>query len=321
MSRFAGCGPETPTFVISATVSSFFLPLLIMAVMYILTVQALHSQRKDNKRLAITSINNSSISVKEDSSNGGKKQSPRLTPRPSPSTRRTTRYLGGEASDKGMSLHSENSLRVNNNLSGGGDRRLSDKGLLSDSSVGGHYVTGAGRSPLLKHRELPSPDSSPTSPNGRSNEYMLVNPNDQSDITPSSTYNEIAMEDIPADATVNNGKPRKLKIRTFKFRRSNSSTNGSRKGAGQIDRARKAVQVLGILFAVFVIFYLPFFLTYVINGTCVPCQEYISPQMLTAFEWLAYSGSMVNPIIYHIFNADFQRAFHKLLRCKCRELT
>ena len=82
------------------------------------------------------------------------------------------------------------------------------------------------------------------------------------------------------------------------------------------DRGRRAVRVLGILFAVFVVFYLPFFAAYIVHGTCQSCQPYISPQTITAFEWLQYSGSMVNPIVYHVFNPDFRRAFIKILRCR-----
>jgi len=82
------------------------------------------------------------------------------------------------------------------------------------------------------------------------------------------------------------------------------------------DRGRRAVRVLGILFAVFVMFYLPFFAAYIIHGTCQSCQPYISPQTITAFEWLQYSGSMLNPIVYHVFNPDFRRAFLKILRCR-----
>ena len=83
-----------------------------------------------------------------------------------------------------------------------------------------------------------------------------------------------------------------------------------------IDRGRRAVRVLGILFAVFVVFYLPFFAAYIVHGTCQSCQPYISPQTITAFEWLQYSGSMLNPIVYHVFNPDFRRAFLKILRCR-----
>jgi len=82
------------------------------------------------------------------------------------------------------------------------------------------------------------------------------------------------------------------------------------------DRGRRAVRVLGILFAVFVVFYLPFFAVYIVNRTCDRCQPYITASVVTAFEWLQYSGSMLNPIVYHIFNPDFRRAFHKILRCR-----
>jgi len=81
------------------------------------------------------------------------------------------------------------------------------------------------------------------------------------------------------------------------------------------DRGRRAVRVLGILFAVFVMFYLPFFAAYLVHGTCQRCQPYISARTLAAFEWLQYSGSMLNPIVYHVFNPDFRRAFLKILRC------
>jgi len=76
------------------------------------------------------------------------------------------------------------------------------------------------------------------------------------------------------------------------------------------------VRVLGILFAVFVVFYLPFFAAYIVHGTCQSCQPYIAPAAITAAEWLQYSGSMVNPIVYHVFNPDFRRAFIKILRCR-----
>jgi len=52
--QYKGCGPETPTFVISATVTSFYLPLAIMTVMYALTVRALQQQLKEQRRMTVT---------------------------------------------------------------------------------------------------------------------------------------------------------------------------------------------------------------------------------------------------------------------------
>ena len=51
-----GCGPETQTFIISATVSSFYVPLLIMTVMYALTVHALRRQLREQRRMTVNQL-------------------------------------------------------------------------------------------------------------------------------------------------------------------------------------------------------------------------------------------------------------------------
>src|SRR6218665_2317522 len=51
--HYKGCGPETPLFIITATVTSFYLPLLIMTVMYALTVRALKRHLLEQRRLAV----------------------------------------------------------------------------------------------------------------------------------------------------------------------------------------------------------------------------------------------------------------------------
>jgi len=59
MVQYKGCGPETPTFVISATVTSFYLPLAIMTVMYALTVRALQQQLREQRRMTVTNCGRS----------------------------------------------------------------------------------------------------------------------------------------------------------------------------------------------------------------------------------------------------------------------
>lgn len=257
---YKGCGPETTTFVLSATISSFYLPLFIMTIMYILTVKALHSQRRTQKRLAVNNCAASSLCLKE--------QAPIL-------------------SHKRKSLPKQTSAESR------------------DSATGG-------RSPLLGHRLIKSPEISPTS-SPRNNSFLCVDTDTGRGLTPSSTCTDIALQDFEtSDSHGGQPGPRVVK-KVFRLRRE----NGGSSSRGSQDKARRAVQVLGILFAVFVVFYLPFFATYTINAICTQCQAFISPQMIMAFEWLAYSGSMVNPIIYHIFNPDFRRAFNKILHCKC----
>ncbi len=264
---YKGCGPETTTFVLSATITSFYLPLFIMTIMYILTVKALYSQRLAQQKLSVTNCASSSWSLKD-----------------------------------GVSV------------------TLPRKSLPKQASSESRDCATGGRSPLLGHKT--SPDTSPTFGHGRSSSFLCVDNHnaEPQGLTPSSTCTDIALQDLePSSDTANSrngtsGGSKKLKIRTFRFKRG-ASRNSSRKHS--LDKGKRAVQVLGILFAVFVIFYLPFFATYTINAMCLQCQKYISPQMIMAFEWLAYSGSMVNPIVYHLFNPEFRRAFHHLLRCRC----
>ncbi len=275
--HYKGCGPESPVFVISATVASFYLPLLIMIVMYALTVKALRHQLQEQRRLAVTN----SLPSREGSSYYQRKSSPRASPRRSP---RLPGSLPSRSPDAGRS--SSNSLR--------------------------EYS-----------QPLPKPDPTTLTATTGDSYLPLKEPMHFLDTKPqsgclstSSTCTDIALQDLDDSSdTIQTTTTRKkhLKVRIFRFRQSMPANERSRRVLNGPDRGRRAVQVLGILFVVFVIFYLPFFAVYVINGTCVPCREYISPRMIMAFEWLQYTGSTVNPIVYHIFNPDFRRAFSKIL--------
>ncbi|XP_031440114.1 dopamine receptor D2a [Clupea harengus] len=85
-------------------------------------------------------------------------------------------------------------------------------------------------------------------------------------------------------------------------------TSSKRKISQQ--KEKKATQMLAIVLAVFIICWLPFFLTHVLNIYCeVPVELY------TAFTWLGYVNSAINPIIYTTFNVEFRKAFIKILHC------
>lgn len=79
-------------------------------------------------------------------------------------------------------------------------------------------------------------------------------------------------------------------------------------------RERKAATTLGLILGAFVICWLPFFVKEVVVNTCEKCQ--ISEEMSNFLTWLGYINSLVNPLIYTIFNEDFKKAFQKLVRCK-----
>ncbi|KAI1296893.1 putative tyramine receptor 2 [Halotydeus destructor] len=82
-----------------------------------------------------------------------------------------------------------------------------------------------------------------------------------------------------------------------------------------LSRERKAAQVLGIVMGVFVACWLPFFLMYVIVPFCDDGQCPIPRWLENFITWLGYVNSALNPIIYTIFNMDFRKAFQRILCC------
>ncbi|KAJ7304926.1 hypothetical protein JRQ81_010601 [Phrynocephalus forsythii] len=77
-------------------------------------------------------------------------------------------------------------------------------------------------------------------------------------------------------------------------------------------KEKKATQMLAIVLGVFIICWLPFFITHILN---MHCNCNIPQSMYNAFTWLGYVNSAINPIIYTTFNIEFRKAFMKILHC------
>ncbi|KAM4706718.1 5-hydroxytryptamine receptor 1A [Discoglossus pictus] len=79
-------------------------------------------------------------------------------------------------------------------------------------------------------------------------------------------------------------------------------------------RERKTVKTLGIIMGTFIFCWLPFFIVALVLPFCETCHM---PNLLfDIINWLGYSNSLLNPIIYAYFNKDFQSAFKKIIKCK-----
>jgi len=93
------------------------------------------------------------------------------------------------------------------------------------------------------------------------------------------------------------------------------SVGSSRIKSSAVRNEQKAVKVLGVVFAIFVIAWFPFCIMNLLQGVCKRC--YINPNILNGFVWLGYVSSTINPLVYTIFNRNFRLKFIALLKCHC----
>ncbi|XP_030054322.1 5-hydroxytryptamine receptor 5A [Microcaecilia unicolor] len=74
-------------------------------------------------------------------------------------------------------------------------------------------------------------------------------------------------------------------------------------------KEKRAALMVGILIGVFVLCWIPFFVTELIIPLC-SCD--IPPIWKSIFLWLGYSNSFFNPLIYTAFNKNYNNAFRNL---------
>eukprot|EP00095_Tigriopus_kingsejongensis_P008790 snap_masked-scaffold120_size336265-processed-gene-2.7 protein:Tk08790 transcript:snap_masked-scaffold120_size336265-processed-gene-2.7-mRNA-1 annotation:"dopamine receptor" len=84
----------------------------------------------------------------------------------------------------------------------------------------------------------------------------------------------------------------------------NQKKNFFSKKLSQFAKEKKAAKTLGTVMGVFIICWLPFFLTNVISGIWVDCIPAIVFQVVN---WLGWINSSMNPVIYACFSRDFRR--------------
>ncbi|KAK0133824.1 5-hydroxytryptamine receptor 1F [Merluccius polli] len=150
-------------------------------------------------------------------------------------------------------------------------------------------------------------------------------PSPQSPVVPrDKSLSDPSTEERDRDRARIMAKAARRKSRRSESRRSESSRSESYRSEsrrGQFyqgprisgTRERKAASTLGMILGAFVICWLPFFVKEVIVNTCASCS--ISTEMADFLTWLGYVNSLINPLIYTIFNEDFKKAFQRLVRC------
>lgn len=85
-----------------------------------------------------------------------------------------------------------------------------------------------------------------------------------------------------------------------------------------VQTERKAVKVLGTMFMLFFISWASFFSMNLAMGLCPTCH--FEELLYKWFLWLGYSSSILNPIIYTVFNRAFKQTFLRLLTCGLKRI-
>ncbi|XP_072172194.1 probable G-protein coupled receptor No18 [Diadema setosum] len=81
-----------------------------------------------------------------------------------------------------------------------------------------------------------------------------------------------------------------------------------------VNREKKAAIVLSIVVGAFIICWLPYFTAVLLYASGLVMA---SKNTFVAFAWLGWLNSIINPIIYTVFNRDFRKAFKYVLKCEC----
>jgi hypothetical protein len=89
----------------------------------------------------------------------------------------------------------------------------------------------------------------------------------------------------------------------------------------EMQRERKAARVLGIITGAFVVCWLPFFIVALAGPFLIQCCGEVPPIVFSLFLWLGYFNSLLNPIIYTVFNPSFRTAFRKIFFRRLRSVT
>uniref|UniRef100_I3M8J5 5-hydroxytryptamine receptor 1D n=2 Tax=Ictidomys tridecemlineatus TaxID=43179 RepID=I3M8J5_ICTTR len=80
-------------------------------------------------------------------------------------------------------------------------------------------------------------------------------------------------------------------------------------------RERKATKTLGIILGAFIVCWLPFFVASLVLPICRDAC-WLHPALFDFFTWLGYLNSLINPIVYTVFNEDFRHAFQKVVHVR-----
>ncbi|XP_013775446.1 5-hydroxytryptamine receptor 2A-like [Limulus polyphemus] len=141
-----------------------------------------------------------------------------------------------------------------------------------------------------------------------------------SEVTTETTNFSTPSCSTDSNAVSHTSTPAKSKMKKEKFSHFETILKKDKRQARDIEskREKKAAKTLAIITGVFIVCWMPFFVLAFIMPICNNC--YLDERLFTMSQWLGYTNSMLNPIIYTIFSPDFRQAFKKMLCGTSRKL-
>ena len=299
------CAIFNPYFLIYGSLAAFFIPLLIMLIAYTLTIRLLSIQAKKcgaggggmrrsmSKRRASMDINK----VTNGQQNGI-----------------TIAKLLKATVDRGRAhpsevepLHRKHSQQ---------ERSQQKVNTSADTNNGTNHVT------LRRPRQLSTlSTASSTNKSTASSNMLCVDLSpcshrmSQSSIQSNSSAGSSSTENNPAQPKFQSlMKKHSGAIKAAGILLAKREENIKKKQMNSVKTERKAVKVLGTMFAIFVVCWAPFFSINFAMGVCSTCD--IDVALFKVFLWLGYVSSTLNPIIYTIFNKTFKKTFLRILKCQ-----
>ena len=124
---------------------------------------------------------------------------------------------------------------------------------------------------------------------------------------------------VPGLGTAPAPQPVKARANNNTKRARNREKEKQRREKLEMRRERKAARVLGIITGAFVLCWLPFFILALV-GPFLPSHCFVPPVLASLFLWLGYFNSLINPVIYTVFNPSFRNAFRKIFFKRMRSV-
>lgn len=267
---------SNPGYRVYSALGSFFIPLIIMTIVYIEIYIATKRRLRERARASrVNAMNLTSVVA------SGKE--------PIPTTQQDQDSISSETN------HNENqTLNQKNHGKSAEKRRKKEKRNKAKDSAKKeqkhteHHLLR----PIMVH------DDSATDLHEHSTESMKINASDE--IDQSSSQN-----DDQKHAKRNETLAKKANT-VYQFIEEKQKIS--------LSKERRAARTLGIIMFTFIFCWVPFFVLYIVTPFCPSCCP--SDELIDFLTWLGYINSALNPVIYTIFNLDYRRAFKKLLGIK-----